>query len=32
MEYKIYRSVCDIIDYLYKDNKDEYKKFYIRYK
>ena len=30
MEYKIYMSVCDIIDYLYKENKNEYKKFYIK--
>lgn len=30
MEYKIYLTVCDIIDYLYKDNKEKYKKFYIK--
>ncbi|MBS6502199.1 MAG: hypothetical protein KH415_11315 [Clostridium sp.] len=30
MEYKIYTTVCDIIDYIYNDNKEEYKKFYIK--
>ncbi|MDI9218153.1 hypothetical protein [Clostridium tertium] len=30
MEYKIYTEVCDIIDYIYKEKKEEYKKFYIK--
>jgi hypothetical protein len=30
MEYKIYMTVCDIIDYLYEENREEYKKFYIK--
>ncbi|MDU6333756.1 MAG: hypothetical protein E6584_21585 [Enterobacter hormaechei] len=30
MEYKIYMSVCDIIDYFYEENREEYKKFYIK--
>lgn len=30
MEYKIYTTVCDIIDYLYEEKKEEYKKFYIK--
>ena len=30
MEYKIYLTVCDIIDYIYKEEKEKYKKFYIK--
>lgn len=30
VEYKIYVTVCDIIDYLYEENKDRYKKLFIK--
>lgn len=30
MEYKIYMTICDIIDYLYQENQDKYKKIFIK--
>lgn len=29
LEHKIYLTLCDIIDYVYEENRDKYKKFYI---